>query len=176
MMKKKRNKKNNKGFTLIELLGVIVILSAIVLIAIPNISTSIKKNKENIKEKQKEEIISAAEEFMNIYDCDYSKSCILQSYYLVYTNLISASTISNVFDLYYYKDVEGFEEELGFENKEEEEFYTLELGSYLTYVEYNPNNKKFSFKQMTYEEIINNDIEQISNCTCKRTFNRYEAG
>lgn len=169
---------NNKGFTLIELLGVIVILSAIVLIAIPNISTSIKKNKENIKEKQKEEIISAAEEYMNIYDCDYSKSCILQSAYLVDANLISASTISNVFDWNYYKDVEGFEEELEqmFETKEEEEFYTLEFGSYLTYVEYNPNDKKFSFKQMAYEEIINNDIEQISNCTCKRTHNRYEVG
>lgn len=36
---------NRKGFTLIELLGVIVILSIIMLIAIPNISSVLDKNK-----------------------------------------------------------------------------------------------------------------------------------
>ena len=35
---------NKKGFTLIELLGVIIILSIIMLIAIPNISSMIQKN------------------------------------------------------------------------------------------------------------------------------------
>ena len=36
---------NKKGFTLIELLGVIIILSIIMLIAIPNIASMIQKNK-----------------------------------------------------------------------------------------------------------------------------------
>ena len=36
---------NKKGFTLIELLGVIIILSIIMLIAIPNVTSVLEKNK-----------------------------------------------------------------------------------------------------------------------------------
>lgn len=160
---------NNKGFTLIELLGVIIILSAILLIAIPNITTSIDKNKQNQIEKQKEEIVSAAEEFMNIYDCDYSKVCILQTLYLANVNLIDTSMISNVFDLNYYKDMDGFEEELEeyCNTKEKEELCALEYGLYLTYVEYNPDNKKFTFKQVTKEELTDEEIDEyFSICAC----------
>ena len=38
---------NKKGFTLVELLGIIVILSLIMFIAIPNISSLVQKNKRN---------------------------------------------------------------------------------------------------------------------------------
>lgn len=39
------NKHNNKGFTLVELLAVIVILSLIISLAVPNISNMIKDAK-----------------------------------------------------------------------------------------------------------------------------------
>jgi len=38
---------NKKGFTLVELLGIIVILSLIMFIAIPNITSLVQKNKRN---------------------------------------------------------------------------------------------------------------------------------
>ena len=39
------NKLNNKGFTLVELIGVMVILIVIAAIAVPNISSSVERNK-----------------------------------------------------------------------------------------------------------------------------------
>ena len=41
-------KLNNKGFTLIELLAVLVILVVIMSIAIPSITSSVERNKENM--------------------------------------------------------------------------------------------------------------------------------
>lgn len=51
----------NKGFTLIELLGTIVILSAILLIVVPSVTSSIKKSQANADESTKESIILAAQ-------------------------------------------------------------------------------------------------------------------
>ncbi len=51
----------NKGFTLIELLGVIVILSAILLIIVPGVTSNIKKAQNNSDENTKENIILAAQ-------------------------------------------------------------------------------------------------------------------
>lgn len=48
-----------KGFTLIELLGIIIILSAIILIAVPNITSSLRNSKDRLLSVQLEEIISA---------------------------------------------------------------------------------------------------------------------
>ena len=48
--------KNNKGFTLIELLAVVVILAVIMTLAIPNIVSTINKNK-------KEALIEDAKKF-----------------------------------------------------------------------------------------------------------------
>lgn len=63
-------KLNRKGFTLIELLGVIVVLVAIMLIAIPSISSTYEKNKQRIKEQKIDNIKSAAE----IYASRYKKN------------------------------------------------------------------------------------------------------
>lgn len=58
---------NNKGFTLIELLGVLVVLTLILLVAIPNIVSTFERNKNRIDEKKKEIIISATEIYVSKY-------------------------------------------------------------------------------------------------------------
>ena len=58
-------KLNNKGFTLVELLAVIVILLAISMVAIPNITASLEKNKNRLSESQKKIIVSSAELFIS---------------------------------------------------------------------------------------------------------------
>ena len=57
-------KLNNKGFTLVELLAVVVILVIIMLVAIPNISSSIERRNQKNKAKMKEVVISASELFV----------------------------------------------------------------------------------------------------------------
>lgn len=56
---------NNKGFTLVELLAVIVILLAISVIAIPNITASLERNKNKMSESQKKLIASSAELYIS---------------------------------------------------------------------------------------------------------------
>lgn len=58
-------KLNNKGFTLVELLAVIVILLALSMIAIPNITASLEKNKNKLSDSQKKIIVSSAELFIS---------------------------------------------------------------------------------------------------------------
>lgn len=58
---------NNKGFSLIELLVVLVILSAIISIAIPSITSAVERNKQKTNDKKIEIIISQAEEYASIY-------------------------------------------------------------------------------------------------------------
>ncbi len=67
--------KNNKGFTLIELLAVLVILTAIMTIAIPSISSSLERN----KAKQNASKIKILENAAELYVSDYKN--------LVYKNL-----------------------------------------------------------------------------------------
>lgn len=51
---------NNKGFTLVELLGVIILLALIALITIPNISSGIKKGREEADKQIKDNIVLAS--------------------------------------------------------------------------------------------------------------------
>lgn len=53
--------KNKKGFTLIELLAVVVILGVIMTIAIPNVVSTIDKNKKETFLEDAKKIVSAAE-------------------------------------------------------------------------------------------------------------------
>ena len=72
------NKKLNKrGFTLVELLAVLVILSAIMGIALPSITSSLERN----KEKQNESKYKMLESFAEIYVSDHKNS--------IYNNLVS---------------------------------------------------------------------------------------
>ena len=54
-------RKNKKGFTLVELLAVIVILGVIMTIAVPNIISTLDKNKKETFLKDAQNMISAAE-------------------------------------------------------------------------------------------------------------------
>lgn len=58
---------NNKGFTLVELLAVIVILSAIMGIALPSISSSLERS----KNKQNQAKYESLESFAELYVTDY---------------------------------------------------------------------------------------------------------
>lgn len=63
-------KLNNKGFTLVEVLAVLVILSAIMGIALPSITSSMERNKDKQDESKKEMLASFAE----IYVADHRNS------------------------------------------------------------------------------------------------------
>jgi prepilin-type N-terminal cleavage/methylation domain-containing protein len=71
---------NNKGFTLVELLAVLVILTAIMGIAIPSISSSLERSK-NKQNKAREKVLESAAE---LYITDHKNA--------VYTNLGSANS------------------------------------------------------------------------------------
>lgn len=55
---------NRKGFTLVELLAVLVLLSAIMYIAIPSISSSMERSKNKKKEKNIQLLEAAAEMYV----------------------------------------------------------------------------------------------------------------
>ena len=73
-------KMNKKGFTLVELLAVLVILLTILLIAIPSITSSVERNKENALKKKYDLIEAAAESYVNLYQNEFN-----------YNNFISGS-------------------------------------------------------------------------------------
>lgn len=86
---------NNKGFTLVELIAVLAVMLTILLIAIPSISSTIDRNKENLSSKSID-IIKAANE---IYVSTYLKKDIKTSYnngtcYVKITDLINKDILS----------------------------------------------------------------------------------
>lgn len=101
---------NNKGFTLVELLGVIVVLLAIMLVAIPSIASTYEKNKQKIDKQKKQNIISAAEIYVSVHlKSDFDKynnfwngSCGIKLSELLHKNLITKNELkgSNGSDLY----------------------------------------------------------------------------
>lgn len=63
---------NNKGFTLIELLGVLVVITLILLIAIPSIVSTFERNKNKINENKEKIIFSATEIYVSKYKEDFN--------------------------------------------------------------------------------------------------------
>ena len=64
IQKKKDDNMNKNGFTLVELLAVIIILSVVALIAVPNVLRLLNDNKAEINGYEKKLIIDAAEAYM----------------------------------------------------------------------------------------------------------------
>ncbi len=55
---------NNKGFTLVELLAVLIILTAIMGVAIPSISSSLERTKAKQNKAKEDMLLSYAEEYI----------------------------------------------------------------------------------------------------------------
>lgn len=65
---------NKKGFTLIELLGVIIILSLITFLVLPNISSAVRSKQEDVDKVNKKLIYAATELYLkDIYDMEEIK-------------------------------------------------------------------------------------------------------
>ncbi len=63
--------KNKKGFTLVELLAVIIILSILVIIAVPNISGALNAAKNKLSDVEKKHIEDASERvILEVLNCD----------------------------------------------------------------------------------------------------------
>lgn len=99
-------KLNNKGFTLVELLAVVVILVIIMLVAIPNISSSIERRKIKNETKTKEVIIDASELFvtnkeesisLNLRYCS-TKKCIVRMSDLVNNGYLDEKEVKDYMD------------------------------------------------------------------------------
>lgn len=83
---------NNKGFTLVELLAVIVILLAISVIAIPNITASLERNKNKMSESQKKLIASTAE----LYISENKNTITYYSSFVAGTCCLSINTLESM--------------------------------------------------------------------------------
>ncbi len=83
---------NNKGFTLVELLAVIVILLAISVIAIPNITASLERNKNKMSESQKKLIASSAE----LYISENKNTITYYSSFVAGTCCLSINTLESM--------------------------------------------------------------------------------
>ena len=91
---------NRKGFTLVELLAVLVILSAIMAIVIPSLSSSMERAKNKKMESNKKLLISAAE--MYVSDHRYSIDNNSSSCYISLGILVDGGYITN--DIIYSDD------------------------------------------------------------------------
>ncbi len=76
----------NKGFTLMELLGVLVILSLLMIILVPNVLEQINKKKGEVSAAQEETIEAAAELYIANHPNQYKEG---------YTGCICLSTLQN---------------------------------------------------------------------------------
>ena len=83
---------NKKGFTFIELLAVLILISIVILIAVPSIKYADKKLHEKSYKTKSELILNAAKE----YGDDYKEIILYSSYGTVYTDPSSGSTYPSV--------------------------------------------------------------------------------
>lgn len=97
-------KLNNKGFTLVELLAVLVILTAIMGIAIPSISSSLERSKDKQNESRYKILESAAE----LYVTDY-KNTIYKQFGSDNTCYIEINELNNYLTADEMKDADGNE-------------------------------------------------------------------
>ena len=86
---------NNNGFTLVELLAVITILLAFSIVAVTNVSASLKRNDEQKYEAQKEMAINAAK----IYFSLENKTCVTRDTLVDYINDLEIDKLDNSFSI-----------------------------------------------------------------------------
>lgn len=88
---------NRKGFTLVELLAVLVLLSAIMYIAIPSISSSMERSKNKKKEKNIQLLEAAAEMYVadHRYALQKNDKCYIMLEDLVSGGYVSSDTTKN---------------------------------------------------------------------------------
>lgn len=88
------NKLNNKGFTLLEVMSVLILLVIILLVAVPNITRTIKKDKVNQLEKYEETLCNAAITYIMEEEDDSTEisGATLISYNYVADNLTNPDT------------------------------------------------------------------------------------
>lgn len=109
---------NNKGFTIIELLGVIIVLIAITLVAVPSITSSVERNKNKIIEKNLTAIKNATEIYANLYKEEYDNQkfingqCGISIKKLIDKDLITESELKE------NKNIEDYNLHKTFYNKE----------------------------------------------------------
>ena len=92
------NKMNNKGFTLLEMMGVLILLAIILLVAIPSITNTIKKDQVNQLVKYEQTMCDAAETYIaeeNVNVTEIKGSLLVSKGYLA-DNLSNPKTKKNV--------------------------------------------------------------------------------
>ena len=68
---------NRKGFTLVELLAVILILTAVSLVAVASISSSLQRREGKECNEQKELVINASKIYFSNTNCTSSNYCVV---------------------------------------------------------------------------------------------------
>lgn len=89
---------DNKGFTLLEMMSVLILLIIILLVAVPNITKTIKKDKVNQLAKYEETVCNAASAYIEEEGSDLTEISgdILISENYVADNLTNPETKKNV--------------------------------------------------------------------------------
>ena len=102
---------NNRGFTLIELLAVLVILSLIIVLALPAFNTSMEKSKRDQEEAYKARVVAAAEIYMSDYKYKVDVSeCYIRTVKLIQDGYLSSSNQPNDKDgVFYQREEQSFE-------------------------------------------------------------------
>lgn len=89
-------KKNNKGFTIVELLAVLVILITILLIALPSITSTVERNKENMLNKKYDMFEATAETYVSLYKNKINYSSFINGNCVINLNdLVSKGLLTN---------------------------------------------------------------------------------
>ncbi len=94
-------KKSENGFTLMELLGVIVILSLLMILLVPNVLEQLNNKKSDISDVQKQTIMTAAELYVDEHP-NYSNG------YVCLQTLINDGKISSLENVISNEDFEGY--------------------------------------------------------------------
>lgn len=89
-------KKDNKGFTIVELLAVLVILITILLIALPSITSTVERNKENMLNKKYDMFEASAETYVSLYKNKINYSSFINGNCVINLNdLVSKGLLTN---------------------------------------------------------------------------------